>query len=281
MTSSRLPAPFGQLIERSRKVSFTFEGRTVEGYAGDTISSALAGSGRWLLSRSFKYHRPRGILSAAGLEANTMVQVGAEPNVLADRRTIEPGMAVRAVNTFGGLDRDFGRILEKFSRFLPVGFYYRTFYTPRIAWRFWEPVIRWLAGLGTVDVSAHHEYFDKAYLFADVAIIGGGIAGMAAALEAAGAGAEVILIDDAPRLGGSMLFARAGKECGAAEKLATDLAAKVAAESGITVLFGSHLPGRLRGQMAVRHPGQEAFQAARLLRGGGHGRLRTACRVPQ
>ena len=236
MTSSRLPAPFGQLIERSRKVAFTFEGRKVEGYAGDTISSALAGSGRWLLSRSFKYHRPRGILSAAGLEANTMVQVGAEPNVLADRRAIEPGMAVRAVNTFGGLDRDFGRILEKFSRFLPVGFYYRTFYTPRIAWRFWEPVIRRLAGLGTVDVSAHHDYHDKAYLFADAAIIGGGIAGMAAALEAAGAGAEVILIDDAPRLGGSMLFARAGKECGAAEKLAADLAAKVAAESGITVL---------------------------------------------
>jgi sarcosine oxidase subunit alpha len=236
VTAPRLPAPFGQLIDRSRKVAFTFDGRNVEGYAGDTISSALAGSGRWLLSRSFKYHRPRGILSAAGLEANTVVQVGAEPNVLADRRAIEPGMAVRAVNTFGSLDRDFGRILEKFSRFLPAGFYYRAFYTPRIAWRFWEPVIRRMAGLGTVDVSAHHGYYDKAYMFADVAVIGGGIAGMTAALEAAAAGAEVVLIDDAPQLGGSLLFARPDKDAGTAQALAADLAAKVAAESRIAAL---------------------------------------------
>ena len=236
MTNPRLPEPFGHLIDRSRPVSFTFDGQKINGYSGDTIASALAGSGRWLLSRSFKYHRPRGILSAAGFEANAMVQVGAEPNVLADRRAIEAGMAVRAVNTFGSLDRDFGRILEKFSRFLPVGFYYRTFYTPRIAWRFWEPVIRRLAGLGTVDVSASHGEYDKAYLFADVAVIGGGIAGMAAALEAAAAGAEVILIDDAPRLGGSLLFARPGEDASAVRDLIEDMAAKVAAEGRIAVL---------------------------------------------
>ncbi len=236
MIEPRLPEPFGQLIDRSRMVAFTFEGQKINGYGGDTITSALAGSGRWLLSRSFKYHRPRGVVSAAGLEANSVVQVDAEPNVLADRRAIEPGMAVRAVNTFGGLDRDFGRILEKFSRFLPVGFYYRSFYTPRIAWRFWEPVIRRLAGLGTVDVSAGHGEYDKAYLFADVAVIGGGIAGMAAALEAAAAGAEVVLVDDAPRLGGSLLFARPGEDTSAARDLAKTMAAKVAADNRITVL---------------------------------------------
>ncbi len=243
MISPRLPEPYGQFIDRSRLVAFTFEGQQVHGYGGDTISSALAGSGRWLLSRSFKYHRPRGILSAAGLEANTIVQVGVEPNVLADRRAIEPGMTVRAVNTFGSLGRDYGRVLEKFSRFLPVGFYYRTFYTPRIAWRFWEPVIRRLAGLGTVDVSAPHGEYDKAYLFADVAVIGGGIAGMAAALEAAAAGAEVILIDDAPRLGGSLLFTRPDENVSAIRATVEDMAAKVAADGQITVLSGATCQG--------------------------------------
>ncbi len=230
MTSARLPAPYGTLIDRSRPVSFTFEGKPVTGFAGDTIASALAASGQWMLSRSFKYHRPRGLVSAAGLEASTMVQVGPEPNVYADKRPIAAGMAVCAVNTFGGLARDKGRMLERFSRFLPVGFYYRTFFTPRIAWRFWEPVIRMLAGLGRVDRAAAHGLYDKAYLFTDVAIIGGGVAGMAAALAAAEAGAEVLLIDDNPILGGALNYTRAE-----ATQL-RELAESVAAGSRITIL---------------------------------------------
>lgn len=225
--SNRLPAPYGRLINRSRNMRFTFEGREVHALGGDTIASALAAAGQWMISRSFKYHRPRGLVSAAGLEANTMVQVGAEPNVYACKRAVTDGLVVSAVNTFGGLASDKGRLLEKFSRFLPVGFYYRTFFTPRIAWKFWEPVIRWLAGLGTVDPQTPHGYYDKQYLFADVAVIGGGIAGLSAALAAAEAGAEVVLVDDSPILGGARTFQGESVD---------DLAARVAAHPLVTVL---------------------------------------------
>ncbi|MGE5476324.1 MAG: glycine cleavage T C-terminal barrel domain-containing protein [Bacteroidales bacterium] len=225
--SNRLQAPYGILLDRSQPVSFTFEGTGYTGLKGDTVASALAAQGQWMISRSFKYHRPRGIVSAAGLEASTMVQVGVEPNVYACRRAIEDGLAVSAVNTFGGLAADKGRLLEKVSRFLPVGFYYRTFFTPRVAWKFWEPVIRWLAGLGTIDPKTPHGHYDKQYLFADVAVIGGGPAGLAAALAAAEAGAEVLLIDDNAKLGGAVNYTRA-EPCA--------LADRVAAQPRITVL---------------------------------------------
>lgn len=225
--SNRLHAPYGILLDRDRPVSFSFEGKAVTGFKGDTIASALAAQGRWMISRSFKYHRPRGLVSAAGLEASTMVQVGTEPNVTACKRAVEEGMAVSAVNTFGGLDSDKGRLLEKCSRFLPVGFYYRTFFTPRVAWKFWEPVIRWLAGLGTVDPKTPHGYYDKQYLFADVAVVGGGPAGLAAALAAAEEGCEVLVLDDNPVLGGALTYARAE---------ISDLALRVAGNPRVTVL---------------------------------------------
>ncbi|NFV82199.1 2Fe-2S iron-sulfur cluster-binding protein [Magnetospirillum aberrantis] len=226
--SNRLSAPYGKLIDRSRSVTFSFEGAAVTGLAGDTIASALAAEGRWMISRSFKYHRPRGLVSAAGLEASTMVQVGVEPNVYACKRAIEDGLKVSAVNTFGGLASDKGRLLEKFSRFLPVGFYYRTFFTPRVTWKFWEPVIRWLAGLGTIDPDTPHGHYDKQYLFADVAVIGGGPAGLSAALSAAGAGAEVVLVDDNVALGGALNYIRQSDDDG--------LVARVTADPRITVL---------------------------------------------
>ncbi|MCR6629845.1 MAG: 2Fe-2S iron-sulfur cluster-binding protein [Magnetospirillum sp.] len=240
--SGRLPAPYGTLIDRAHPIAFTFEGRTVAGLAGDTIASALAANGQWMISRSFKYHRPRGLVSAAGLEANTMVQVGVEPNVYACRRPIAEGLGVSAVNTFGGLAADKGRLLEKVSRFLPVGFYYRTFFTPRVAWKFWEPVIRWLAGLGTVDPATPHGYYDKAYLFADVAVVGGGTAGLSAALAAAEAGAEVVLVDDNPLLGGALNYARVGSASDQGTRL-SELAARVAAEKLITVLSDAVVQG--------------------------------------
>ena len=243
MSGSRLPAPWGQRIDRGQSVTFSFEGRSYAGYCGDTIASALAANGQWVLSRSFKYHRPRGMISAAGLEANTMVQCGDEPNVLADRHPIAPGLVVCAQNTFGGIDRDYGRLMELFTRFLPVGFYYRTFFTPKIAWRFWEPVIRKLAGLGAVNVEAHHGYFDKAYLFADVAVIGGGPAGMAAAISAGRSGAEVILIDENVVLGGALTYARLDVTGRQAEEERLKLEAEIASLSNITVLTGASVQG--------------------------------------
>ncbi len=227
--ANRLPAPAGSLIDRDRPVGFTFEGKAYEGYEGDTIASALAANGRWVLSRSFKYHRPRGVLTMAGQDGNTLVQLPGAPNVLADRQRIAPGMAVAGQNYFGTLDRDRASLLGLFARFMPVGFYYKAFYKPFNAFKFWEPVIRAMAGLGKVDLDARHGYYDKAYGFCDVIVIGGGPAGMSAALQAAEAGAEVILVDENPVLGGSLAYARLDGEPGA------DLAGKVAAQPNITV----------------------------------------------
>ena len=120
---SRLSAPYGTAIDRDRPLSFRFEGRVYEGFAGDTIASALAAHGEWLLSRSFKYHRPRGILSMANHDANCLVQLPGEPNVPADVRLLEDGMEVMGQNYAGSLRADRRRWLGRFSRFLPAGFY--------------------------------------------------------------------------------------------------------------------------------------------------------------
>lgn len=187
--SSRLPAPLGSLIDRERPMRFTFEGQSYQGFAGDSIASALAAHGRLLLSRSFKYHRPRGALTLAGQDANTLVQLPDEPNVLADTRRLEDGLTVTGQNYSGSLDQDRDMALGKFSRFMPVGFYYRTFYKPRGVWKVWEPLIRRKAGLGELDLAARGHYHDKAYLFTEVMVVGGGPAGLAAALTAAEGGA--------------------------------------------------------------------------------------------
>ena len=137
---SRLPAPMGLLIDRNQPLDFTFDGKPYQGFAGDSIASALLANGRFLLSRSFKYHRPRGPLTMAGQDANTLVQLPSEPNVLADSHLLESGVQVTGQNFNGSLDNDKDAYLGKFSKFMPVGFYYRSFYKPKGAWKLWEPI---------------------------------------------------------------------------------------------------------------------------------------------
>ncbi len=236
----RLGDGWGVLLDRSRPVGFTFEGVRYEGFAGDTIASALAAGGRWVISRSFKYHRPRAVLSMAGHDANSLVQVGDEPNVYADREPVRDGMAVRAQNYAGSLDHDRDRIIERFARFLPVGFYYRAFFKPRGIWRFWDAIIRRKAGLGVVNTKATPGYYDKAYGFYDVVVVGGGPAGLSAALAAAEAGAEVLVVEDWPRLGGSLLYGRPATD--AADGL-DSLVEAVEANAGIEVMTGAVCQG--------------------------------------
>lgn len=205
----RLPADgWGLLLDRTKTVSFTFDGASCQGFDGDVIASALIASGRNVLSRSFKYHRPRGVLTMAGQDSNSMVQVGPEPNVRGDRHKITAGMAVTSINRIGGLDRDFLAAIGLFSRFLPVGFYYKTFFRPHGAWKLFEKPIRALAGLGTLDPDAHQGYYDKQYLFCDVLVVGGGLAGLSAAIASAESGADTLLIDEWPVPGGSLLYGR-------------------------------------------------------------------------
>ena len=188
-------------IDRSAVLSFTFEGKRYQGYRGDTISSALAAAAVPYLGRSFKYHRPRSILSFANHDSNAMFQVDGSPNVRGDVTLLREGMQVTAVNTFGGLEYDRARILNRFAAFLPVGFYYKAFHSKRLFPR-WERMFRAITGLGAVGLDAPRRATPKRYGFCDVLVIGAGPSGLAAALEAADAGASVALVDEGFRLGG-------------------------------------------------------------------------------
>jgi sarcosine oxidase, subunit alpha len=198
----RLESPAGEWIDASAPLRFTFEGREYQGYSGDTISSALAAAGVPFMARSFKYHRPRGILSFADHDSNTLFQVDGMPNVRGDVTWLRDGMCVTAINTFGGLRHDKARVLDRFAPLLPVGFYYKAFHSKRLFPR-WERMFRALTGLGKVTLDAAREATPKRYGFCDVLVIGGGPSGLAAALAAAQAGAQVALADESPRLTGN------------------------------------------------------------------------------
>ncbi|WP_037586430.1 FAD-dependent oxidoreductase [Stenoxybacter acetivorans] len=207
-TPNRLPEPLGMLIDRTKTVQFQFEGKSYSALAGDSIASALWADGQKVLSRSFKYHRPRGVLTMAGQDANTLVQLPDEANVLADLTPVKNGMTAEGQNYSGSLKHDRDALLSKFSRFMPVGFYYRAFYKPRGVWQKWEPIIRKKAGLGRLNLAVKPEYYDKAYLFTDVLVIGAGPAGLQAALTAAEGGAKVLLVEQQAIIGGAFTWAR-------------------------------------------------------------------------
>lgn len=211
---SRLPRIEGELIDRNRSIDFQFEGQPYVGFAGDTISSALAASGVTVFGRSFKYHRPRGLLSVANHDVNAMVQVRASdrsiPNVRADVVALQSGWDIRAVNTRGGLKSDRLAVLNLLSPMLPVGFYYKAFHSKRWFPR-WERMFRNITGLGRIDLTAPRIQTPKRYDFCDVLVIGAGPSGLAAALAAAERGASVLLADENAAPGGSGLYARGGE----------------------------------------------------------------------
>ena len=205
-TSNRLHPKQGEVIDRSSTIRFTFEGVEYIAYPGDTVASALTASGVKVLSRSFKYHRPRGLLCCAGHCPNCLVQIGEEPNVRACMRSVEAGMDVRAQNVWPSLNRDLLSLTQLGSRFMPVGFYYKTFIRPQKLWPLYEHTLRHAAGLGEVDIDTPPGEFDKQYLHTDVVVVGGGVAGMSAALRAAESGARVLLFDENAVLGGHLRF---------------------------------------------------------------------------
>ncbi len=240
----RLAQLEGELIDRSQEVQFLFEGKPVRGYRGDTVTSALAASGIRVLGRSFKYHRPRGVLSAADHDANALMQVQLPernvPNVRADAVPVEPGWEVSAVNTRGGLAHDRLAVLDRLSPFLPVGFYYKAFHSKRWFPR-WERMFRNLSGLGRVDLQARRRTTPKRYDFCDVLVIGAGPSGLAAALAAASRGARVLLVDENPAAGGSGRYARGGTSV-ALRKISA-LIAEVRADLRIRLLTGAFAAG--------------------------------------
>jgi sarcosine oxidase subunit alpha len=239
----RLPPVSGELIDRGAPIEFEFEGRSAHGFRGDTISSALAAEGVRIMGRSFKYHRPRGLLSAADHDVNALMQVRAGgrsvPNVRADVVPLQAGWRISAVNTRGGLARDRLAALGWLAPFLPVGFYYKAFHSKRLFPR-WERMFRRLTGLGTVDLTAARRSTPKRYDFCDVLVIGAGPSGLAAALAAAERGAGVLLVDENQLPGGSGLYARGGASTPAA---LAQLIQAVGAHPRIRLQLGAYAAG--------------------------------------
>jgi sarcosine oxidase subunit alpha len=253
MSGTRLPEPWGSRLRRDRPLAFRFEGRSYRGLEGDTLASALLVNGVDLLSRSFKYHRPRGPLTLRGLDPNCYVQLGDEPNVPADCLPLAEAMAATGQNYRGSLADDRDAWIGRIARFLPVGFYYKAFFRPKGSWKYWERYIRAKAGIGRLSRDTARGYFDKDYRFCDVAVVGGGPAGLAAAEAAAFAGAEVILIDDEPELGGGLRWGRFPGEQAAFDR-ADALRRELPTMPRLSVITGATCTGLFAEQwLAVIH----------------------------
>ena len=220
----------GGLIDRNRSLNFTFDGQSYTGHAGDTLASALLANDVRLMGRGFKYHRPRGVFTAGSEEPNALVELRSgnrqEPNTRATVAELFEGLDARSQNHVGPLSFDLLAVNDLMSPFFAAGFYYKTFMWPKAFWeKLYEPMIRRAAGLGSLSMQADPDSYDSGFLHCDLLVIGGGAAGLAAALTAARTGARVILADEDFRLGGRLLA-----ESAPLDRPATEWIAEVEAE---------------------------------------------------
>jgi sarcosine oxidase subunit alpha len=236
--TGRLPPQPGEIIDRTTTSEFTFDGHRHHGHPGDTIASALLAEQVRVLSRSYKYHRPRGVMTASYLDPGATVQVGDEPNVRGAHRMLEAGMEVSSQNRWPSLGFDVFAANDVIARFLTAGFYYKTFIKPQRLWPWYDSVLARFAAGGRVSPLSPHGYFDKRYAHPDVLVAGGGPAGMSAAIGAADDGASVMLVEEEYQLGGSLRFEPTSLQ------LLAELRREVAVRSGIEVLTNAVVTGR-------------------------------------
>jgi sarcosine oxidase subunit alpha len=197
MSGYRLPAPQGVWLDRTQPIRFAFNGRSVDGFAGDTVASALLAQGIGFVGRSFKLHRPRGIFSCGVEEPTGLVDVGEGAGRSANTRATDilarNGLVAASGNCWPSLEFDLAAINSRFAAFLPAGFYYKTFMWPN--WHLFEPVIRRMAGLGVAGTGADPDRYDEVSVNTEVLVVGAGLAGIQAALAAARAGRHVMLLE--------------------------------------------------------------------------------------
>ena len=244
--SAGLRLAHGGRIDRAQPLPFSFDGRLYTGFAGDTLASALLACGVHLMGRSFKYHRPRGLLAAGAEEPNALVALRRDaarttPNLRATQIELYENLAAHSQNRWPSLEFDFGAVNDVIAPFIPAGFYYKTFMWPKSAWkRVYEPRIRAAAGLGVAPAEADPDRYAVRYAHCDVLVVGAGAAGLAAALAAAQGGARVLLCDEQAELGGALL-AEGGPSSAllagmSADAWRTQTLAALAAEPRVTML---------------------------------------------
>ncbi|RST45376.1 sarcosine oxidase subunit alpha family protein [Variovorax sp. DXTD-1] len=208
MSGTRVIQP-GARIDTTRQISFSFDGRNYTGHPGDTLASALLAQGVRRMARSFKYGRPRGIIGAGAEEPNALVQLGVgpltTPNVKATQAELYDGLSARSTSGWPSLDFDLKSILGQGARFMPAGFYSKTFKWPRRLWPLYETVIRKFAGFGAAPSTPDAERYDHLHHHVDVLVVGGGACGLLAALQAGQTGLKTLLVDEQNELGGWLL----------------------------------------------------------------------------
>lgn len=241
-------------------ITFVFNGRAVSARPGDSVASALYRSGQRIFTRSFKYHRPRGLLCLAGKCPNCLMNVDGAPNVRTCITAVRAGTRVTHQNASPSLEHDWLSVVQHFDGLMPVGWYYKTMTDPRL-WHAAEPFVRKVAGLGTPppldNIRGNYEH---AYRHAEVAIIGGGPAGLKAAISEAANGRQVTLVDDQPELGGHLRFAKI------AEASLPGLVAQVLALPNVQVLSGCYCFGLYEGNLlGVVQPRRDSRDPERLI----------------
>jgi sarcosine oxidase subunit alpha len=259
-----VPEPSNRPDGPRRRITFRFEETVVEALEGDSIAAALFAAGRRTFSRSFKYHRPRGLLCCAGRCPNCLMNVDGEPNVRTCTTPVRENAVVRAQNAWPSLDSDALSGIGLLDRFLPVGFYYKTFIHPRSAWPVYEHFLRHVGGVGVIDPSGKPEGYHHEYRSTGVAVVGGGAAGLCAALAAARLGARVTLIETQDQVGGELRGDRrpaivASGESG--DELARRLAQEARA-AGVEIRTGAHAFGAYEGRRLAVEQGHTLLELA-------------------
>jgi len=261
--------PVGGMTGRDRVLNFRFDGDDYEGHPGDTLASALLANGVRLVARSFKYHRPRGVFSAGAEEPSALVQLEAggiaEPNRRPAETLLYDGLSATSQHAWPSLAADFGALAQGLAPLLPAGFYYKTFIRPPVLWRaLWEPLLRRMAGLGRAPARSDPARYDKRHIHCDVLVVGGGPAGLAAALAAGRTGARVILADGDSEWGGALLrrACRIGDDVGAA--WASAVVAELAGLPEVRLLAATTVTGIYDGNylIAVERVGELLGPAA-------------------